>query len=349
MTDQSTAVVVLDRQPRSVLVDMSTRYGMEPAAFEATLRATVCKGAVSREEFAAFLLVAKEYRLNPLTKEIYAFPAKGGGIQPIVSIDGWCRIINEHPALDGLEFDDVLEGGALTAVTVRIYRKDRSRPTIVTEYMSECKRNTDVWKTWPARMLRHKALIQGARYAFGFSGIVDPDEYERLTDVTPKGVSTPTGLTARLAASKAAPEGFNAASIAAEIGAGEDANDDAIPDFDAETGEIVDAEVEEIEAAEPFPGDKPRQTAPEPAAAPQTVASASQVLGTLSARVGAFRSSVSKAPTSAEMTAIRGRAAQLFRDIESGDPDEVGTPQELAEWFDGMVEAMDEKEREGQA
>ncbi len=64
--------------PRSVLVTMSGRYGMEPAAFEATLRKTVCKGEVSREEFAAFLLVAQEYGLNPLTKELYAFPAKGG-------------------------------------------------------------------------------------------------------------------------------------------------------------------------------------------------------------------------------------------------------------------------------
>lgn len=335
MTDQSTAVVTLDRQPRSVLVDMSTRYGMEPAAFEATLRATVCKGNVSREEFAAFLLVAKEYRLNPLTKEIYAFPAKGGGIQPIVSIDGWCRIINEHPALDGIEFDDVLEGGNLIAVTVRIYRKDRQRPTTVTEYMSECRRATDVWKTWPARMLRHKALIQGARYAFGFSGIVDPDEYERLTDVTPKT----TGMRARLESRAAASEGFDAAHVARETGV-------VAETHDTETGEIVDtitdAEVEEI--TEPFPGD-----APAPQEAPTTVegvAPASQVLGTLKARVSVFRANVKKASSSAEMTRIRQRAAQLFRDVDGGDPEEVGTAHELAEWFDGQLEAMEVAERE---
>jgi hypothetical protein len=35
-------------------------------------------------------------------------------------------------------------------------------------------------------MLRHKALIQCARYAFGFGGIVDPDEAERMVDVTPR-------------------------------------------------------------------------------------------------------------------------------------------------------------------
>ena len=50
---------------------------MEPAAFEATLRATVLPRTASKEEFAAFLLIAKEYKLNPMTREIYAFPKKG--------------------------------------------------------------------------------------------------------------------------------------------------------------------------------------------------------------------------------------------------------------------------------
>lgn len=158
---------------------MATRYGMEPGAFEATLRATVVPKDCSREQFAAFLLVAKEYGLNPITREIFAFPSRGGGIQPIVSIDGWLNIMNSHPQMDGLEFDDHFDGSKLVAVTARIWRKDRAKPTTVTEYMDECKRNTDTWKQWPARMLRHKAAIQCARYAFGFAGIMDPDEYER--------------------------------------------------------------------------------------------------------------------------------------------------------------------------
>ena len=59
-----------------------------------------------------------------------------------------------------------------------MYRKDRDHATTCTEYLAECSRNTEPWKKWPARMLRHKAAIQTARYAFGFSGIVEPDEYE---------------------------------------------------------------------------------------------------------------------------------------------------------------------------
>lgn len=231
------AVATIPHQPRSVLVDMSSRYGMEPAAFEATVRATCMSGqTVSREQFAAFLLVAKEYDLNPLTKEIYAFPTRGGGIQPIVSIDGWMSMINDHPACDGLEFEDHFgEDGKLAAITCRIYRKDRSRPTTVTEYMAECRRNTDVWKQWPARMLRHKAAIQCGRYAFGFSGIMEPDEWERAQSVPQ---AQPTGLRARLDERRGKPsEGFMVHHAPEAIAAPQTAED--VP-VDPDTGEVVD-------------------------------------------------------------------------------------------------------------
>ena len=199
---------------KSVLMDMASRFGMEPQAFEATLRATVMPAdkEVSREQFAAFLLVAKEYNLNPLTKEIYAFPGKGGSIQPIVSIDGWMRMINNHPNFDGMEFTDTLEDGKIVSITCNMYRKDRSHPTSVTEYMGECRRDTDTWRKWPARMLRHKAAIQAARYAFGFSGIYDEDEAARIVvDVTPQAapVQRPVveaGRSSRLAAIVGTPE-----------------------------------------------------------------------------------------------------------------------------------------------
>ena len=96
------------------------------------------------------MLVAKQYDLNPILKEIFAFPTKGGGIQPIVSIDGWANLINSHPAMDGMEFvDELNDKGALVSITCRIYRKDRSHPVAATEYMAECVRNTDTWRQWP--------------------------------------------------------------------------------------------------------------------------------------------------------------------------------------------------------
>ena len=38
------------------------------------------------------------------------------------------------------------------------------------------------WDSHPKRFHRHKALIQAARYAFGFAGIVDQDEGERVIE-----------------------------------------------------------------------------------------------------------------------------------------------------------------------
>lgn len=179
----------------SVIQDMANRFGMDKRAFEATIKQTCmpAKVEVTTEQFVAFLLVAKQYNLNPITKEIFAFPARNGGIQPVVGVDGWCNIINSRPELNGIEFEDRLDDkGKLTAITCRIYRKDRAKPVETTEYMSECAQKKDTWEKWPARMLRHKALIQCARYAFGFSGLVDPDEAERAieqsTDVTPYNI-----------------------------------------------------------------------------------------------------------------------------------------------------------------
>lgn len=171
-------------QSLGILASLASHYGMDKGAFVQTMKATVMNGAnVSNEQLAAFCLVAKEHRLNPFTKEIFAFPQRGG-IVPVVSVDGWMKLVNSHPQFDGMEFRDTLAAnGDLVAVTCRIFRKDRQHAIEVTEYMSECRRTTDVWKTWPARMLRHKATIQAARYAFGFAGIMEPDEVERMGEV----------------------------------------------------------------------------------------------------------------------------------------------------------------------
>lgn len=182
-------VAVLEQpQRQSLIATMAAKYQMDPDQFAKTVRATVMPAQHTNEQFAALMLVANEYDLNPVVKEIYAFPAKGGGIVPIVSIDGWVNLVNSHPACDGFEFEfEHADDGALISCTCRMYRKDRGRPVTVTEYLSECVRSTDPWKM-KHRMLRHKAMIQAARYAFGFSGIYDEDEGSKIAemrDVTP--------------------------------------------------------------------------------------------------------------------------------------------------------------------
>ena len=157
---------------------LATTLGMagDPQELVATLKATAFKGQVTDAQMAALLMVASQYNLNPFTKELYAFPDKGG-IVPVVGLDGWSRIINSHPQFDGMDFEQDSEG-----CTCIIYRRDRSHPIKVTEWMDECKRNTGPWQSHPKRMLRHKAMIQCARLAFGFVGIYDSDEAERIAE-----------------------------------------------------------------------------------------------------------------------------------------------------------------------
>ena len=166
-------ITTTENKPVSALGAMSTRLQVSEAGLMKTLKATVFKACKSDEEFMALIMVANEYKLNPITKEIYAFPGKGGGVVPMVSIDGWLKLMNRQPTFDGLSVDISPDGEEATAT---IHIKDRSHPVVVTEYLSECSRPTDPWKKSPKRMLRHKATIQAIRVAFGIGGIQDEDE-----------------------------------------------------------------------------------------------------------------------------------------------------------------------------
>lgn len=166
-------------QKKSVLASLSNKLQVEPQKLLATLKSTAFSACRNDEEFVAMCIVANTYDLNPLTKEIYAFPnKKTGAVVPVVGVDGWAKLMNRDPNFDGIEFEE-----ADDHCTCIIYRKDRSRAVKVTEWLSECRSDTEPWRRWPKRMLRHKAMIQAARIAFGFSGIYDDDEAERIASV----------------------------------------------------------------------------------------------------------------------------------------------------------------------
>ncbi len=184
-----TTAIATTQPKASALATMASRYSVEPTKLLETLKATVFQNA-SNEELMALVVVANQHGLNPFTREIYAFPKKGGGIQPVVSIDGWIRLMNEHPKFDGVEFAFSDEDGDL-ACTATIHVKDRRVPVSVTEYKSECVRQTDPWKLCPRRMLRHKTLIQCARVALGFA-LTDEDDVPREVATEPRNITPAT-------------------------------------------------------------------------------------------------------------------------------------------------------------
>ncbi len=191
MSTQVASLPQTNQQP-SLLAKIASKYSVDPTKMLTTLKATAFKGDVSNEQMMALLIVSDQYGLNPWTKEIYAFPDRQNGIVPVIGVDGWSRIINSHEQFDGISFqqDD-------SSCTCTIYRKDRKHPVEVTEFMSECKRDVGPWKSHPKRMLRHKAMIQCARLAFGFVGVYDQDEAERIVerDITAEADPLPVSRT----------------------------------------------------------------------------------------------------------------------------------------------------------
>lgn len=218
---QSRAIAAREAEqtrPRNALEAMSAKLEISPANLKKTLLNTVFAECKTDEQFMALIVVSNTFGLNPLLKEIYAFPAKGGGIVPMVSVDGWIRLMNEHPAFDGIEFEYTLDSkGATVAIEAIIYRSDRTHPVKVMEFMEECKGTTGPWQKSPRRMLRHRALIQGVRIAFGFSGIAAEGEEEMIDGGTITAQSLPSRQ-----------------SLAEEL------NDEIPTNFDKQTGEIVD-------------------------------------------------------------------------------------------------------------
>jgi phage recombination protein Bet len=154
---------------------------VDPEELKVTLKATAFKECKTDAEFMAAVIIANTYGLNPILREIYAFPSQKG-VVPIVPIDGWVSLVNRQENHDGVELIENEKDGKLISVTSKFYLKDKEHPVVVTERLDECKKGTDTWNKWPYRMLRHKAYIQGARIAHGFSGIYDEDEAERIVE-----------------------------------------------------------------------------------------------------------------------------------------------------------------------
>lgn len=220
----STTQLVATPARVSLVQKFAHRFSIDPGQLLPILKATAFQvkgGEVTNEQMAALLVVADQYGLNPFTKEIFAFPDKQNGIVPVVGVDGWSRIINDHPQADGIEFryaEEILnlpDAQPCPAwCEVVIFRKDRGHPVIVREYLEECYRPAfqrqdgskvkGPWQTHTRRFLRHKTLIQGARIAFGFGGIYDEDEATRIVEAQVVRVEEEAPLrgTAALAAAR---------------------------------------------------------------------------------------------------------------------------------------------------
>ena len=117
------------------------------------------------------LRLIAEYRLNPRADEIDLIQFEERRWQVFITVNGWAKLINAHPAFCGIEFSEAseLEEGVPLWMGCAIYRTDRVKPIEVKEYFSEMKTEHAAWQQMPRRMLRHRAMQQCARLAFGIT------------------------------------------------------------------------------------------------------------------------------------------------------------------------------------
>jgi hypothetical protein len=93
------------------------------------------------------------------------------GFVPFITIDGWAKLMNQHPQYAGMSLREPTElNNQLPAwMECTIYRNDRILPIVVKEYLDEVMTNHPSWQQMPRRMLRHRVIQQCARLAFGIS------------------------------------------------------------------------------------------------------------------------------------------------------------------------------------
>jgi phage recombination protein Bet len=232
---------IVQAAPRSTLLaTFGARYNVDPTRVLDVLKQTCFRTEkpASQEQMIALLVVANNYGLNPFTRELFAFEDKRAGIVPVVSVDGWSRLLNEHDQFDGIEFAFGPEdkNGLPEWCDCTVYRKDRTHPTTVREYMAEVKRNTGPWQSHPRRMLRHKTMIQTARVALGFSGIYDEDEAARIAAGDAVVVDVPAG------ASRTEQAKVLLSRKVEPVAEPTPPDDDVLPTVDTETGELFDVD-----------------------------------------------------------------------------------------------------------
>lgn len=163
------------------------RSGMSPESFIRALTQTSMSSLVSWQQvdLELLLLSAERFGLNPLGREIFMIR---GDDRPdespmiVLGVDGWCSVLNSHKKFAGMQFteSDQLVEGVPAWIDCTLHRWDRRVPTTVREYFVEVRGASQAWITHPRRMLRHKAMVQCARMAFGLVGVFDHDEALRI-------------------------------------------------------------------------------------------------------------------------------------------------------------------------
>lgn len=179
---------------RSLVKDLAANAGLEPANFYAAVkRQSGCNGATD-EDFAALLMTAQAYDLNPVMRELWLLDTGRGRIRAVISHDGYFKIMVRHP--DYLNHTYITGEDSFGVYgEVSIFTKAATAaglpPYTHREYLKEVQKRSGPWQTHTMRMLRGRTISQGVRHRFAIAA-PDPDEAviedaapAEVVDVTP--------------------------------------------------------------------------------------------------------------------------------------------------------------------
>ena len=122
-----------------------------------------------KQTLLTLLRLARNNNLDPLKEEVALALYEDCHWQAYITVEGYSKILNSHPAFDGIRFTESPEktNGIPIWMECTIYRKDRSLPIVVREYFEEVRGEQVIWQKMPRRMLRHRVMQQCARLAVG--------------------------------------------------------------------------------------------------------------------------------------------------------------------------------------
>lgn len=175
--------------------------------------------SVTEKEVFMFLNMCKYLRLNPFLREIYLVKYRGAPATFVISYQTLLRRVSQDPNFDGYE---VKIEGAIPDMTgtATVYRKDRSKPVVVSVKYSEAVKKTldftgkvvptKMWQEMPEWMLRKVALARALREAFpnaiGNGVVSDAEVIDGAGNPTSESPETPAETKEALEPASETPE-----------------------------------------------------------------------------------------------------------------------------------------------
>lgn len=187
----------LSTEVSSVTSELSAMLGIDRSQMIKTIKAQCFKcrpELITNEQLAAFSQVAVALKVNPLLPNmLYAFPTKGGGIEPMVGPDGMHYLLSSHPRIKGWQTRTYYDNEADDlAAEAKIFVEGYDQPIIKICYLKEWRNpGNQNWISKPRHMLEGKALKHGARQIIHGLPSMDEDEIKQVIDSDPTPAESP--------------------------------------------------------------------------------------------------------------------------------------------------------------